>query len=888
MRRAIHCQPPATSVERKTLLRVLLVARAQQKLLSVQRAHRQGKVLRRSRVQPDRSSVSMRLFVMHLLKFFSQFRVSFLRSHQAPAFPTTASLSTAGTSAGASLRQKQPFLYRALFSLCKWVLAQGHAVSLLLAIRRWRYKKARPAVAGRAPTTTPRPLYPALTFLNSPAAFLGRSLWNITYPFIYTAKTYALQSLIILSASSVILSSTYVLHEAVFKDLPSATMLTNTEPNVSTKILDRNGTVLFRLFADENRTIVALSDIPRHVVFATIAIEDKDFYDHHGFSITGITRALFSNMRHESIQGGSTITQQLVKNRLLSPERTVTRKLRELLLAVAVENAYDKNQILEMYLNQVAYGGATYGIEEAAQKYFGKPVQELSLAEAALLAGLPQAPSVYSPFGSNPELAFARQNEVLRRMTEDGYITAQQAAAAKSEELRFRDDVIDIKAPHFVMYIKKLLAAKYGEELLYQGGLEVRTSLDLPLQEEAQKIVRDEVVALTRLRVNNGAALITNPKTGEILSMVGSKDYFDFDHDGQVNVTIRPRQPGSSIKPLTYAIALEKGFSPGTAVADAPVTYTIPGSPPYSPKNYDGRFHGTVTLREALASSYNIPAVKTLAHISVDALIDKGQLMGVSTWQNRKRFGLSLTLGGGEVLMTEMAQVYGSFANNGVTMPLDPILEIKTYKGETLYRNTCALDGVRCVGYETLEPRVAYMISSILSDNAARTPAFGPFSTLNIPNQEVAVKTGTTNNLRDNWTFGYTDDRLVAVWVGNNDNTPMSYVVSGVTGASSIWNKLMRSQLSEEKPHQFAQPSGLVELPLCLSSSTRTLGARNTQTQPTASPTPRISISSRPELYLAERVSAGNCIPAQFSRIPETPSNELNKMIGGAQAPPEL
>jgi 1A family penicillin-binding protein len=804
---------------------------------------------------------------------------------------------------------KQSRVRTTVFSLCKWVIT--FTASLQIPHRfTWlkRFDTATAQTIDRTPTplapfkeqtiysaekTSVQKFYgfvkdtffgPVFVLSKNSYQALASILTSIAYPFVYSAKTYTLQSLIIVSFSSVLLSSTYVIHEEVFKDLPSATMLTSTQPSVSTKILDRNGTVLFRLFDEENRTIVALSDIPRHVLFATIAIEDKDFYDHHGFSITGITRAFFSNLQSERIQGGSTITQQLVKNRLLTSERTLTRKLKELLLAVAVENEYDKNHILEMYLNQVAYGGATYGIEEAAQKYFGKPVQALTLAEAALLAGMPQAPSVYSPFGSNPELAYARQSEVLRRMTEDGYITEQQAAAAKSEELRFRDDVIDIRAPHFVMYIKKLLAAKYGEELLYQGGLEVRTSLDLSLQEEAQKIVRDEVASLARLRVTNGAALITNPQTGEILSMVGSKDYFDFENDGQVNVTIRPRQPGSSIKPLTYAIALERGFSPGSYVADAPITYSIPGSPPYSPKNYDGRFHGTVTLREALASSYNIPAVKTLAHISVDSLIDKGQAMGMTTWQNRKRFGLSLTLGGGEVLMTEMAQVYGSFANNGVTIPLDPILEIKTFTGETLYRNTCALDGTRCLGHETLDSRVAFMISSMLSDNTARTPAFGPFSTLNIPNQEVAVKTGTTNNLRDNWTFGYTEDRLVGVWVGNNDNTPMSYVVSGVTGASAIWNTLMRSQLSEELPHRFERPSGLVEVPTCQSGwpTPSQLGRLDTQ-----APTPagQRNSNSRTDLYLDENTSAGSCIPMQYARVPETTPRELNNMIGGAQAP---
>lgn len=701
-------------------------------------------------------------------------------------------------------------------------------------------------------------------------------LYDLVYPFIYTLKTYSLQTLIVLGVSGVLLSGMSVVYTDIFKDLPLVSALSSSAPISSTKILDRNGVVLFRLFNEENRTLVSLADVPKQVIFATIAIEDKDFYEHLGFSFTGIMRAFFSNINSDSVQGGSTITQQLVKNRLLSSERTVTRKIKELLLAVAVEHEYSKDHILEMYLNQVSYGGATYGIEEAAQRYFGKSVQELSLAEAALLAGLPQAPSVYSPFGPDPELAHARQREVLRRMTEDGYISTDQAAAAAQEELHFRDDVIDIKAPHFVMYVKQLLAETYGEELLYQGGLEVRTSLDLNTQEATQKTVHDEITALARLKVSNGAALITNPQTGEVLSMVGSSDYFDFAHDGQVNVSIRPRQPGSSIKPLTYALAFEQGFSPGTIVIDAPVSFRSAGSPVYAPKNYDGRFHGAVTLRESLASSYNIPAVKTLAFVGVASMIDKAQQLGITTWDDRKRFGLSLTLGGGEVLMTQMTQLYGSFANGGTLVPLNPILEISTYNGESIYRNTCALDGTGCPTTRVFDPRIAYMITSVLSDNAARTPAFGPLSTLVIPNQEVAVKTGTTNNLRDNWTFGYTKDRVVAVWVGNNDNTPMSYVASGVTGASSIWNTLMRSQLSASEPHHFEQPPGLVELPLCRVALQKNPQAGGVILDTGATTSPKIT--TRTELYLQEKAQNTTCIPSQFSVLPETSQKEARAL----------
>ena len=663
---------------------------------------------------------------------------------------------------------------------------------------------------GRPKKRNPRK---AIEKASAPAVYLA-------YPYFTVWRYYFWQTGLVVSVALVLVLGNYYLSEMIFRGLPVATALTAQDPSVTTRILDRKGNILYRVYADENRTIVNLEDIPKHVIHATLAIEDKDFYNHHGFSVTGIARAARANLKGEYIQGGSTITQQLVKLRLLSSERTITRKIKELILAVLVENNYTKDEILEMYLNTVAYGGSTYGIEEASQRYFGKPVADLSVAESALLAGLPQSPSVYTPFGNNPELAYGRQREVLRRMVEDGYLTAEEAQQASQEPLAFRKDTIDITAPHFVMYVKQLLAEKYGEEILTSGGLIVKTTLDTELQQETQKKVTDEVTSLKRLRITNGAALITNPQTGEILSMVGSTDYFNFAEDGQVNVVLRERQPGSSIKPLTYAIALERGWTPITIIEDTPVTYAVQGSPPYSPKNYDGQFHGRVTLKESLASSYNIPAVKTLNAIGIDTLIDKAERMGITTWENRKRYGLSLTLGGGEVRMIDMAQVYGAFANGGYKVEPNPILEITTYKGEVLYRNECALDRKNCLNEQVLDSGVAYLISNILSDNGARTPAFGPMSALTIPNQEVAVKTGTTNNLRDNWTIGYSSDRLVAVWVGNNDNTPMSYVASGITGASPIWNKLMRLLLNENEPHHFAQPPNVVKTAVCLNSGT--------------------------------------------------------------------
>lgn len=636
-------------------------------------------------------------------------------------------------------------------------------------------------------------------------------------PFYYSIRLFPLHSLMAIFLSAAIFSGTYFLHELIFKDLPSVMELTTQEPAVSSKILDRNGHVLYTMYKDENRTIVPLSYISPHIINATIAIEDQDFYNHKGFSVRGISRAALTNFKEGTgiSQGGSTITQQLVKMRLLSSERTFTRKIKEVILSVLVEGTYSKEEILSMYLNQVPYGGSTYGVEEASQRYFGKSSNKLTIAESALLAGLPQAPSTYSPFGSYPELAKNRQQEVLRRMVEEGYISQTEADQAAAKVLTFRQDSIDILAPHFVMYVRELLEKEYGQEQLLTQGLEIRTTVDLELQNKVQKIVSDEIASLQHFHITNGAALVTNPHTGEVLAMVGSKNYFDFKNDGQVNVTIQERQPGSSIKPITYAMALERGNTVTSLIKDEPVSYNIAGSPPYAPQNYDGKFHGNVTLKEALASSYNIPAVKLLESVGISAMINKAEAMGITTWQDRKRYGLSLTLGGGEIRMVDMTSVYGAFANKGVSMPANPILEVKNYKGDILYENTCALRNNDCSGKKVLDPKIAFLISNILSDNKARIPAFGALSELFIPGQEVAVKTGTTNRRRDNWTFGYTEDRLTSVWVGNNDNTEMSYVASGVTGASPIWNKIMRLVLDDKNPHTFEVPTGIVKARVC-------------------------------------------------------------------------
>jgi len=605
----------------------------------------------------------------------------------------------------------------------------------------------------------------------------------------------------------------YLVYSQVLKNLPHPNSLVTRERIISTKILDRNGELLYKIYRNQNRTLVRLEDIPVSLIQSTIAIEDAEFYHHYGFSPKGIVRSFLRNLRGGKLYGGSTITQQLVKNALLSPERTFRRKAREITLAFGTEIIFSKDEILQMYLNEVGYGGAAYGAEEASQMYFGKSVRDLTLAEAALLAGLPASPTTYSPFGAHPEKAKERQALALRRMVEEEFITQGQAEKARAEELHFSSQRTDIKAPHFVMYLKELLVEKYGQQMVEEGGLEVKTSLDLATQKMAQKIVSEEIKKLAGLKVTNGATLVTDPATGEILAMVGSRDYFDIANDGNVNVTLRPRQPGSAIKPVNYSLALENGFTPATILSDTPITYRLPGQKPYSPRNYDGRFRGNIPLRVALASSYNVPAVKVLSALGVKNMVERGQEMGITTWEDPSRFGLSLTLGGGDVKMVDMAVVYGILANLGMRVDLNPILEVRNYKGEVLDSEVKSQElGVKRV----LPPNIAYILTDILSDNVARTPAFGPNSVLVIPDHpHVAVKTGTTQNLRDNWTIGYTPDYLVGVWVGNNDNTPMSHVASGITGASPIWQQIMASLLKDMPDKEFPKPEDLSQVEIC-------------------------------------------------------------------------
>ncbi len=624
----------------------------------------------------------------------------------------------------------------------------------------------------------------------------------------------------------------------LLKDVPNPAKLVKTPAPISTKIVDRNGKLLYEVYSDTRRTPISHQDIPDFVKQATISIEDKNFYHHHGLDMVGILRATFKTLTGKRLEGGSTITQQLVKNSLLSdPSRTVTRKIKEALLSIATEFYYTKDQILELYLNHAPYGGTVYGIETAAQTYFGKSAKDLDLAESALLAGLPQSPTRYSPFGANPELAVNRQSEVLRRMQEDGYITADQLKSAKEEKLSFIKKNISIKAPHFSLMVRDALVQKYGEDKVNLGGLTVTTSLDLDLQEYVQASLSAEMQKIAKIKISNGAAIVTHPNTGEIIALVGSKDYYDNEIDGQVNVVTSLRQPGSSIKPINYATGLLKGWPASTAYLDVPTCFKVDGQKEYCPKNYDNTFRGPVSMRQSLANSLNIPAVKQLALNGIDSFIATASAMGISSWTDPSRYGLSLTLGGGEVTMYDLAKAFGTFANNGVTVPLVSVLKVETYDGQILEEfqpeKTSNLVSVMPLNWTdfwkqnpidgllptdprvTLPEEVTFIISDILADNGARSAAFGATSKLVVPGHTVSVKTGTTNDLKDNWTIGYTADYLAATWVGNNDNSSMSYVASGVTGASPIWNTIMKKVLQNVKDKPLAKPEMITNFQVC-------------------------------------------------------------------------
>ncbi|MDD5318388.1 MAG: PBP1A family penicillin-binding protein [Candidatus Pacebacteria bacterium] len=577
----------------------------------------------------------------------------------------------------------------------------------------------------------------------------------------------------------------------------------------STKIYDRTGNILlYDLSQNVRRTVVPFDQISPYEKEAAVAIEDAGFYQHNGIKISSIIRAFFADIwtLHFS-QGGSTITQQVVKNSLLTGDKTISRKIKEWVLAIKLEQVADKNTILNLYLNNTPYGGNIYGIEEASQVFFGKHAADLDLAESAYLAALPQAPTYYSPFGNNKAALVDRKNLVLQKMRELNDITADEYNAAIQENVAFKTaSVGGIKAPHFVMFIRDYLAKKYGEDALQQGGLSVITTLDYDLQQKAEQVVKDYILKNGKaLNASNGALVAIDPTNGQILAMVGSRDYFDTTIDGNFNVATAHRQPGSSFKPFVYATAFDKGYTPDTAIFDVPTEFSTgcsvtgypisPGAVCYSPQDYDNTYMGVMSLRTALALSRNVPAVKLLYLAGVQNSIETARKMGIQSLGDANQYGLTLVLGGGEVSPLDMTSAYGVFSQDGVRNPDTGILEVKDRAGNDLERFATSSSLV-------LNPQSARLVNDVLSDNNARAPVFGP---VYFGGKRVAMKTGTTNNSRDAWVIGYTPSIAVGVWMGNNDNAPMVQKASAAI-AAPMWKQFMDYALTKVPDTQFTPP----------------------------------------------------------------------------------
>jgi 1A family penicillin-binding protein len=612
-----------------------------------------------------------------------------------------------------------------------------------------------------------------------------------------------------------IVASILILYVAI---IPTPDIATFTQRKIlqSTKIYDRTGDVLlYDLNRDFQRRVIPLAEISPYLKNATVAIEDAEFYQHYGVRPLAVVRAMIINiLTGEFSQGGSTITQQVVKNSVLTTDKTIDRKLKEWVLAVKLEQKYSKDQILEWYLNENPYGGTLYGVEEASQAFFRKSAHDVTLAEAAYLAALPQAPSYYSPQGEHRDALEARKNTVLSRMRELGFITQEEYDGAKDESVAFYK-VLDgsLKAPHFVFYVQHYLEQKYGARALAENGLTVTTTLDYTLQEKAELIVNQYALQNEKdFNAENAGLVAIDPTNGHILTMVGSRGYFDTDIDGNVNVTTAYRQPGSTFKPFVYAAALEKGYTRNTILYDVPTQF-VPtcdpfnftnNTPCYAPDNYDLLYRGPMTMMQALAQSINVPAVKTLYLVGIDNAIQMARRLGVTTLTNSGRYGLTLVLGGGEVTLLQMTSAYGVFANKGVRHDPVFILEVKDAQGNVLekYNDTS--------GSQVLDPGVAADISFMLSNNEARTPAYGANSPLYFPGRDVAAKTGTTNDSRDAWIIGFTPNIVVGAWAGNNDNSPMVKQVAGYIVAP-LWNTFMKEAIVLRPKEYFREPTMIDE-----------------------------------------------------------------------------
>ena len=602
--------------------------------------------------------------------------------------------------------------------------------------------------------------------------------------------------------------------------IPDAGSLNDLKVAQSTKIYDRTGKIiLWDIHSDIQRTVVPLADISRHIKNATIAIEDSSFYQHKGLDFSGIFRATLVNLKSGKLsQGGSTISQQLVKNTLLTTDKTFARKIKEIILTLKIEKKLSKDKILELYLNAVPYGGSNYGIESASRNFFGKNASDISLAEASYLASLTKAPTYYSPYGNHQEELSKRKDLVLSKMAALGFITPEEAETAKKEKVVFiNKGQNSIKAAHFSVYIRSYLEEKYGKDVVEQGGLKVITTINYPLQQKAEELAAKYAKEnKEKFNASNNSIVAIDPKTGQILVMVGSKDYFNQEDQGNFNVALAHRQPGSSIKPFVYAAAFKKGYSPNTIVFDVQTefnpscldkyaTSSLPAEEAgsssskkdecYMPENYDHNYRGPVTLREALAQSLNVPSVKTLYLAGIRDSLDTMKDMGIASLTDPDRYGLTLVLGGGEVSLLEMTSAYSVFANNGIRNPSVGILKIEDKSGNVL-------EEYRDESKQVLDKNIALLISDVLSDNKARTPAFGAISPLYFPDRPVAAKTGTTNDYKDAWVLGYTPNIAVGAWFGNNDNTPMEKMVAGFIVAP-MWNEFLNEAFKDLPKEEF-------------------------------------------------------------------------------------
>jgi penicillin-binding protein 1C len=607
--------------------------------------------------------------------------------------------------------------------------------------------------------------------------------------------------------------SVYLFYLYIAYLLPLPDPFNNIGDNPSTKIYDRNGVLLYDVLQTETgkKSFIPLDKIPKNFINAVLSAEDINYYSHPGVDLWAIGRALVFNVLEQRIvSGASTITQQLIRNMQgTTQKRNLWNKSMEALYAIRLSHIYSKDEILELYLNKIYFGNMAYGAETAAQTYFGKHIYDLDLAQMTFLAGLPQAPTRYDPY-IHFEQAKKRQKYVLDQMVKHGFIPGKEAEKAYEERLKLRSNKHSIKAPHFVHYVLNELEEQFGENAVYMGGLQVKTTLDYNLQLEAERIIDRHIDLLDRHNVNNGALIALDVSNGQILTWVGSKDYFNDEIDGAIDMATALRQPGSSIKPLTYLLAFENGYNPATVIYDIPTQFSTTTGP-YTPKNYDLEFHGPVRIRTALASSYNIPAVKVLEFVGVNNFISFLGDLGIRTLdESAQYYGLALTLGGGEVRLIDMAQAYNVIANYGEKFSYSSILEVSNSDGEVLY-SWKKPESHYILGSDGHEN--SYLIIDILKDPNARIPGFGDGSVLQI-SHEAAVKTGTTRNFRDNWTIGFSPTLITAVWVGNADASPMENI-SGVDGAAPIWADFMESALENSQKYSFSIPDGITEKEIC-------------------------------------------------------------------------